>query len=53
VVDDGLAYRAMRAHFRKIGATVMPASPVEFGQFIAAETDKYRRVIHSARIEPA
>ena len=53
VVDDGLADQAVRARFRELGATLMPASPVDFGRFIAAETDKYRRVIRSARIKPA
>ena len=52
-VDDGLADQAVRARFRELGATVMPGSPAEFSRFIAAETDKYRRVIRSARIKPA
>lgn len=51
-VDDGLADQVVRARFRELGATVMPGSPAEFGRFIAAEMDRYRRVIHSARIKP-
>jgi hypothetical protein len=31
----------------------LQGSPAEFGRFIAAEMDKYRRVIRSARIKPA
>lgn len=31
----------------------MTGSPAEFGQFIVTETDRYRRVIRSARIKPA
>ena len=52
-VSDGLADDTVRARFRELGATVMPGSPAEFGRFIAVETDKYRRVIRSARIKPA
>lgn len=51
-VNDGLADQAVRARFRELGATVMPGSPAEFSRFIAAETDKYHRVIRSARIKP-
>jgi tripartite-type tricarboxylate transporter receptor subunit TctC len=52
-VNKGLADQAMKARFRELGATVMAGSPTEFGQFIAAETDRYRRVIRSAGIKPA
>jgi len=52
-VNDGLADQTVRARFRELEATVMPASPTEFGRFIAAETDRYRRVIRSAGIKPA
>jgi tripartite-type tricarboxylate transporter receptor subunit TctC len=52
-VNDGLADQAVRARFRELGATVMPGPPAEFSRFIAAETEKYRRVIRSARIKPA
>lgn len=52
-VDDGLTDQAVRARFRELGATVMPGSTAEFSRFIAAETDKYRRVIRSASIKPA
>jgi tripartite-type tricarboxylate transporter receptor subunit TctC len=53
VVNDGLADQAVRARLRELGSTVMTGSPVEFGQFIVTETDKYRRVIRSANIKLA
>jgi tripartite-type tricarboxylate transporter receptor subunit TctC len=52
-VNNGLADQTVRARFRELGATVMPASSTEFGQFIASETDRYRHVIQSAGIKPA
>lgn len=51
-VNDALADDAIRIRFRELGATVMPGSPAAFARFIAAETDKYRRVIRAARIKP-
>jgi tripartite-type tricarboxylate transporter receptor subunit TctC len=52
-VNDGLADQVVRARFRELGAKIMTGSPAEFGQFIVTETDRYRRVIRSARIKPA
>ena len=52
-VNDCLADETIRARFRDLGATITPGSPAEFGQLIAMETDRYRRVIRSARIKPA
>ncbi|HEX2134985.1 MAG TPA: tripartite tricarboxylate transporter substrate binding protein [Microvirga sp.] len=52
-VNNGLADQTVRARFRELDATVMPASPTEFGRFIDTETDRYRRVIRSAGIKPA
>ena len=52
-VNDGLADGTVQARFRELGATVMPGSPANFGRFITTETDRYRRVIWSARIKPA
>jgi tripartite-type tricarboxylate transporter receptor subunit TctC len=51
-VNDGLADQAVRARFRELGATILPSSSAEFGQFIAGETERYRRVIRSADIKP-
>ena len=52
-VNDCLGDETIRARFRDLGATITPGSAAEFGQFIAMETDRYRRVIRSARIKPA
>jgi tripartite-type tricarboxylate transporter receptor subunit TctC len=52
-VNDGLADQVVRTRFRELGAKIMTGSPAEFGQFIVTETDRYRRVIRSARIKPA
>jgi tripartite-type tricarboxylate transporter receptor subunit TctC len=49
-VNDALADDSIRARFRELGATVMPGSPAQFGEFIAAETEKYARVIRMANI---
>ena len=35
-----------------LGATVLGLSPGEFGKLIAAETEKWGRVIRAARIKP-
>jgi hypothetical protein len=42
----------MKAQFSNLGGTVFPTSPAEFGQFIAAETEKYGKVIRAANIKP-
>ena len=52
-VNEGLVDHVVRARFRELGAKIMTGSPAEFGQFIVTETDRYRRVIRSARIKPA
>lgn len=49
-VTDSLADPAIQAAFRELGATTTPATPAEFGRFIAAETEKYRHIIRTARI---
>lgn len=52
-VNDALADAAVGARLRELAATPMPGSPAAFARFIAAETDKYRRVIRAAGIKPA
>ena len=34
-----------------MGDTVLPGSPVDFGRLIAAETDKWGKVIRAANIK--
>jgi len=37
---------------REIGHVPMPMGAVEFGKFIAAETEKWGKVIRAANIKP-
>jgi tripartite-type tricarboxylate transporter receptor subunit TctC len=41
-----------KSRLAEFGATVMPGSPAEFGKFIAAEIEKWRRVIKAANMKP-
>jgi tripartite-type tricarboxylate transporter receptor subunit TctC len=50
-INAALADPMMRARFVDLGATVFPGSPEEFGQFIAAETEKWSRVVKFAGIK--
>jgi tripartite-type tricarboxylate transporter receptor subunit TctC len=49
-VNAGLADPAMRKKFADLGGMMLPGSPADFGKFIAAETDKWAKVIHDANI---
>jgi hypothetical protein len=42
--------RTMRKKFADLGGMMLGGSPAEFGKFIAAETDKWAKVIHEANI---
>jgi tripartite-type tricarboxylate transporter receptor subunit TctC len=50
-VNAALADPTMKARFAEIGATVFPASPAEFGKFIADYTEKMAKVVKFAGIE--
>jgi tripartite-type tricarboxylate transporter receptor subunit TctC len=41
----------MKAQFTALGAEPMLMTPAEFGKYIAAETEKWGRVVKSARIK--
>ncbi|MGE4257244.1 MAG: Bug family tripartite tricarboxylate transporter substrate binding protein [Xanthobacteraceae bacterium] len=47
-----LAYSSIKARLAKLGGTVIAGSATEFGQLIADETDKWRKVIKFAGIKP-
>ncbi len=49
-VNAGLADPKIKARLADLGATAMPASPADFGAFLARETEKYRKVIREAKI---
>jgi tripartite-type tricarboxylate transporter receptor subunit TctC len=42
----------MKARLADLGGTPLPASPAEFGKLIAAETEKWGKVIRAANIKP-
>jgi tripartite-type tricarboxylate transporter receptor subunit TctC len=51
-VNDGLADPAIRARLADIGTIPMVFTPGEFGAFIAAETQKWSKVVRRAGIKP-
>jgi tripartite-type tricarboxylate transporter receptor subunit TctC len=51
-INAGLADAMLRARFTDLGLTVLPGAPADFGRLIAAETQKWGKVIKSAGIKP-
>ena len=49
-VNAALADPTMRKKLADLGGMMLGGPPAEFGKFIAAETDKWTRVIHEANI---
>src|SRR6266566_1434715 len=50
--NAGLADAKIKARFAELGSTVFPIAPAEFDQFIAAETEKWGKVVKFAGIKP-
>jgi tripartite-type tricarboxylate transporter receptor subunit TctC len=50
-INSGLADPQIRARLAKLGGTVSAALPADFGRFIAAETEKWGKVIRAANIK--
>ena len=50
-INTALADPKVKARFGDLGATVFPGSPADFGKFIAAETEKWAKVIRAANIK--
>src|SRR5262245_52252360 len=50
-INAGLADTKMKARLADLGETPFPGSPAEFGQLIAEETEKWRKVIRAANIK--
>ncbi|HEY4819692.1 MAG TPA: tripartite tricarboxylate transporter substrate binding protein [Xanthobacteraceae bacterium] len=50
--NAGLADARLKAQFSELGAEVFPGSPADFGKLIAAETEKWSKVIRAANIKP-
>jgi tripartite-type tricarboxylate transporter receptor subunit TctC len=42
----------VKARLADLGGTPFPGSPADFGQFIAQETEKWRKMIRAANIKP-
>jgi tripartite-type tricarboxylate transporter receptor subunit TctC len=51
-VNAILADPAVKLRMADIGATLLPGSPVEFGKFVADETDKWAKVVKFAGAKP-
>ena len=41
----------MKARLAELGGTTLPGSPAEFGKFIAAETEKWGKVVRAANMK--
>jgi tripartite-type tricarboxylate transporter receptor subunit TctC len=50
-INAGLAAPAIKAHLADLGAAPMQLTPVQFAAFIAAETDKWAKVIKASSIK--
>ena len=51
-INAALADPQIKSRIEDLGFSVAPASPAEFGKFIADETEKWAKVIRSAGIKP-
>ena len=51
-INAALADPKMKAQLADLGAVPMSMTPAEFGKFIAAETEKWAKVIKAANIKP-
>jgi tripartite-type tricarboxylate transporter receptor subunit TctC len=50
-INAGLADDKMKVRFADLGATEIAGSPADFGKFIAAETEKWAKVIGTAGLK--
>jgi tripartite-type tricarboxylate transporter receptor subunit TctC len=50
-INAGLVDAKLKARFVELGAEVLPGSPGDFGKLIAAETEKWGKVIRAAGIK--
>jgi tripartite-type tricarboxylate transporter receptor subunit TctC len=51
-INAGLADPNMKVRLADLGGTVLAGSPSDFGSFVAAETEKWGKVIRAANIKP-
>jgi tripartite-type tricarboxylate transporter receptor subunit TctC len=50
-INVSLADAKIKARLADLGETPFPGSPVDFGKFIADETEKWRKVTRAANIK--
>jgi tripartite-type tricarboxylate transporter receptor subunit TctC len=50
-INAGLADPKLKARLADLGSTVMAQSPADFGKLIAADTEKWAKVIRAANIK--
>jgi tripartite-type tricarboxylate transporter receptor subunit TctC len=51
-INAGLADPAMQARIANLGASVFSTSPAEFGKLLAADTEKWAKVVKFAGMKP-
>ena len=50
-INAGLADADFKAKLAKLGGQPMPGTPADWGNFIAAETDKWGKVVREAGVK--
>ena len=52
-INAGLAQDTIKGRLADLGATPLPGSPSDFAKLIIEETDKWAKVIRTAKIKAA
>jgi tripartite-type tricarboxylate transporter receptor subunit TctC len=51
-INAGLGDAKLQARLAALGGTVIPGSPADFGSFVAAETEKWAKVVRFSGARP-